>query len=134
MALLTKSQSPTSSVFSMLPDGMRNAWMRKVLRKSQITSATAIDLIQSFSQATKPGFASFASANRGFDRRQREDARLAAGDRHRVLEVGRERAVGGGDGPPIRHGADFTGAEVDHRLDGDGHSGHQARPGVRATE
>ena len=41
-----------SRVFSMLPEGMRNASTRKVRRKNQTTSATTIDLVHSHSQAT----------------------------------------------------------------------------------
>ena len=52
-ALLTNRKSPISRVFSMLPDGIRNASTRKVRRKNQTTSATAIDLVHSQSQVTR---------------------------------------------------------------------------------
>ena len=51
-ALLTNRKSPISSVFSMLPDGIRKASTRKVRRKNQTTSATTIDLVHSHSQMT----------------------------------------------------------------------------------
>src|SRR3954462_6974854 len=40
-------------VFSMLPEGIRNASTRKVRRKNQTTSATMIDLAQSQAQVTR---------------------------------------------------------------------------------
>jgi len=42
-SLFTNSQSPTSSVGIMLPDGMRNASTKNVRMKRKITSAPAID-------------------------------------------------------------------------------------------
>src|SRR5262249_48065995 len=41
------------SVFSMLPDGIRNASTRKVRRKNQTMSATTMDLVHSQTQVTK---------------------------------------------------------------------------------
>src|SRR3990172_3057840 len=46
-ALLTNRKSPMSSVFSILPDGMRNASTRRARRKNQITSAAAMDFTHS---------------------------------------------------------------------------------------
>src|SRR5690349_24968470 len=43
-SLLTKSQSPTSSVGIMLPDGMRNASTKNVRMTRKMRSAPAIDL------------------------------------------------------------------------------------------
>ena len=45
-----------SRVFSMLPEGIRNASTRNVRRKNQTTSATMIDLVQSQNQESRgPG-------------------------------------------------------------------------------
>src|SRR5215203_5831473 len=51
-SLFTNSQSPTSSVGIMLPDGMRNASTRKARSRRKIASAPAIDL--KFSHAARP--------------------------------------------------------------------------------
>src|SRR5215204_45142 len=51
-SLFTNSQSPTSSVGIMLPDGMRNASTRKARSRRKIASAPAIDL--KFSHAALP--------------------------------------------------------------------------------
>ena len=46
-------QKEEEIMFSMLPDGIRNASTRKVRRKNQTTSATTMDLVHSQSQTTK---------------------------------------------------------------------------------
>src|SRR6185295_8940380 len=49
-ALLTNRKSPISRVFSMLPEGIRNASTRKVRRRNHTRSATTIDLVHSHAQ------------------------------------------------------------------------------------
>src|SRR5919106_1047508 len=44
-------------------------------------------------------------------------------DRHGVLEVGRQRTVGGDHGPAVVQQLGSSPARVDHRLDGEGHAG-----------
>src|SRR4051812_15993379 len=58
-SLFTKSQSPTSGVGIMLPDGMRNASTKNVRMKRKITSAPAIDFTfsQSVAGSARLGFA-----------------------------------------------------------------------------
>src|SRR3970040_190658 len=53
-SLLTNRKSPTSRVFSMLPEGIRNASTRKVRRDNQTTRAKAMDLIHTQAQWTNP--------------------------------------------------------------------------------
>ena len=53
--MFTNRKSPISSVFSMLPEGIRNASTRKVRSRNQITSATLMDLVHSQSQRAAEG-------------------------------------------------------------------------------
>src|SRR6266542_3348399 len=84
-ALLTNRKSPMSRVFSMLPEGIRNASTRKVRRKNQTTSATTIDLVHSHSQATteRAGAAVFAVMQLS-----------------RRVEAGKYNATAGAQAPP----------------------------------
>src|SRR5690349_15215516 len=50
-ALLTNRKSPTRSVFSMLPDGMRNASTRNDRSTIQISSAEPIALAQAMASS-----------------------------------------------------------------------------------
>src|SRR5690242_9235437 len=54
---------------------------------------------------------------------QREDLVAVVGDDDRVLELGRATGVAGDDGPPVVPHVPLMGAEVEHRLDGEGHAG-----------
>src|SRR5260370_145306 len=56
-----------------------------------------------------------------------EDLAACAGDQDGVLELGGQRAVGGDDRPPVFELPYLGTAEVDHRLNGDGHALVQAR-------
>ena len=58
-------------------------------------------------------------------RRQREDLVPRLGNRDRVLELGRERAVARDGGPAIAEYLHMRTAEIDHRLDGEEHPGLQ---------
>src|SRR5579885_1881466 len=64
----------------------------------------------------------------------REDPRAVGGDGHRVLEVGGERPVGGGDRPLVLVDVDVRLARGDHRLDRDRHPLLELRPRVRGDE
>src|SRR6185437_12303437 len=59
-----------------------------------------------------------------------EDPRALRGDRHGVLEVGRQRAVLGRDRPLVVVDVDLGLADRDHRLDCDRHALLQLRPTV----
>src|SRR6185503_10237781 len=58
-SLFTNSQSPTSSVGIILPDGMRNASTKNVRMKRKITNAPAMDFTfsQSVAGSGRLGFA-----------------------------------------------------------------------------
>src|SRR5919108_1764419 len=60
-----------------------------------------------------------------------EDVGSGVGDRHRVLEMGGETAVGGAHRPAIAVDLDVVAAEIEHRLDGEAHPGFDAHPGAR---
>ena len=55
-----------------------------------------------------------------------EDLRAIGCDRHGVLPVGRQRPVVGAHGPSVAVDLGVTTADVEHRLDADGHAGTQA--------
>src|SRR5579885_71218 len=67
-------------------------------------------------------------------RRSREHPRPLRGDRDRVLEVSRERAVDGGDRPAVVMDVHVRAAGGDHRLDRERHPRHEAGPGVPHDE
>src|SRR5260221_10081006 len=52
----------------------------------------------------------------------RKDLDAARRDQHRVLELGRERAIFGHRGPIVVLHHDLEVADVDHRLDSEGHA------------
>src|SRR5205085_1762786 len=55
-----------------------------------------------------------------------QNCAAARGDDDRVLELRGELAVGGHDGPAVGEEADLGRAQVDHRLDRDGHTRAEA--------
>jgi len=63
-----------------------------------------------------------------------EDFGFAIGDEDGVLEVGGGFAVFGDDGPAVFEDADGGDAGVDHRLDGEGHAGHEGGGFAAGTE
>ena len=56
-----------------------------------------------------------------------QDIRAVGGDGHGMLELHRQAAVGGDDRPAIGQQNPVVLAGVDHRLDGEGQAGAQAR-------
>src|SRR5688572_33283466 len=73
-----------------------------------------------------PARGHFYQINRVFA--QGHDLYPVPGDRHRMLEMGRKRAVGSTHGPPVRIHTRFPGTEVEHRFDTDRHPGLELHP------
>src|SRR5688572_24797703 len=62
-----------------------------------------------------------------------EDLAAVLGDADAMLELGGEAAVAGDGGPAVVEQFDRRLADVDHRLDGEEHSGPELRPGAGAA-
>src|SRR3954447_11897992 len=106
--------SPSTSIFSSLLAilSSRNAWFRhKKARPGAAEASWYQDLCAT-----------------------REHARALFRDRDGVLEVGRQRAVGGRDRPPVVVLVDGRAARRDHRLDRERHALTQLGPRVRGHE
>src|SRR5688500_2375268 len=123
-SLFTNSQSPMSSDGIMLPDGMRNASMRKARRRRKSASAPAIDL--------KLSHATLAPELRARPR-PRAAATLLRGALDFAERLGagaamKDKARGRGDGPDVRGPG-----EVSPRREGAPSAGPNAPAGEART-